>query len=163
MEGPYWACARLEQHRETLGLASLERGGFQPYYPRLREHRRTATGRKIVVMPALFLGYAFIVIRSGQWYSARWSPGIINLIMDGLRPGRVPDQVIAELRNREINGCVELPKAPQFKAGDAVRITGGAFAGLFGLVAGMKSRERVELLLAALGRATVPVGDVELA
>jgi transcriptional antiterminator RfaH len=164
MEGsasPYWACARLEFGHERLGLDSLTRGGFAPYYPRIREHRRLRTGRKIVVTPALFLGYCFVVIEL-QFHVARRSPGVIDLIMDGMRPARVPDHVIAELRGREKDGCVELPAAgPRFKAGDAVRITSGAFVGLHALVAGMKPRERVELLLAALGRVTLPAGDVE--
>jgi transcriptional antiterminator RfaH len=164
MEGspsPFWACARLEFGHERLGLDSLTRNGFAPYYPRIREHRRLRTGRRIVVTPALFVGYVFITIEL-QWHAARRSPGVIDLIMDGLRPARVPDHVISDLRGRERNGLIELPVAgPRFKAGDAVRITGGAFAGLSGLVAGMKPRERVELLLAALGRLTLPAGDVE--
>jgi transcription antitermination factor NusG len=56
-----------------------------------------------------------------------------------------------------------LPEAPHLKPGDPVHIVRGAFAGLSGLVAGMKPRERVELLLAVLGRVTLPAGDVELA
>jgi transcription antitermination factor NusG len=156
----FWTCARLELQRERLGLASLQRGGFKPYYPRIRE-RRVRNGRRIVVTPALFVGYCFIVIEL-QWHAARWSPGVLGLIMDGVRPARVPDHVIAELRGREKDGCVELPTAgPQFKAGDAVRIKSGTFVGLNALVAGMRPRERVELLLAALGRVTLPASNIE--
>jgi transcriptional antiterminator RfaH len=156
----YWAVARLEFGRERLGLDSLARGGFAPYCPRVREHRRLRTGRKVVVTPALFVGYCFIVVEA-QWYAARWAPGIIGLIMDGIRPAKVPDRVIADLRSREVNGCVELPQEPRLRPGDLVKITGGVFVGLSGLVAGMKPRERVELLLAALGRVTLPAANIE--
>jgi transcriptional antiterminator RfaH len=155
----YWAVARLELRREALGIASLARGGFEPFYPRLREHR-VRNGRKIVVTPALFSGYCFLTIEE-RWYEARWAPGILGLIMDGIRPAKVPDCVISDLKGRERGGYVVLPVAPRFEPGDAVRITSGVFIGLSGLVAGMKPRLRVELLLAELGRVTLPVSDVE--
>jgi transcriptional antiterminator RfaH len=160
MEGSFWACARLEHNHERLGLDSLTRNGFEPYYPRVREHRRLRTGRKIIVTPALFYGYCFIVVRL-QFHAARRSPGVLGLIMDGLRPAKVPDTVIAEIKGRERFGLIELPPPSTLQIGDAVRITGGAFAGLTGLVSGMKANERVELLLGLLGRLTLPVADVE--
>jgi transcription antitermination factor NusG len=156
-----WAVARFEPGRDRLGLASLERGGFAPYYPRIREHR-VRHGRKIVATPGLFSGYCFLVIRH-QWYEARWSPGILGLIMDGIGPAKVSDAVIAEIRSRERDGLIDLPAAASHLApGDPVRITCGALAGLTGLVAGMKPRERVAVLLAMLGRVTLPTGSVEL-
>ena len=48
----YWACARLEPHRERLALHCLELNGFKVYLPRLREHR-TSYGRKIEIRPLL--------------------------------------------------------------------------------------------------------------
>jgi transcription antitermination factor NusG len=157
---PYWACARLEFGHERLGLDSLTRGGFEPYYPRIREHRRLRTGRKIVVTPALFHGYVFIAVQA-QWYAARWAPGILGLIMNGIQPAKVPDAAIADLKSRERGGCVELPQEPRLRLGDLVRVKCGVFVGLSGLVSGMKPRERVELLLAELGRVTLPASNVE--
>jgi hypothetical protein len=100
----YWAVARLEFRHEAFGLDSLWRAGFEPYYPRLRE-TRVHGGRKAAVTVPLFLGYVFITIEM-QWHMARWAPGVLGLIMDGERPARVPDHVIAELRGRERNGLV---------------------------------------------------------
>jgi hypothetical protein len=48
----YWACARLEPHRERVALHCLELNGFKVYLPRLREHR-TSYGRKIEIRPLL--------------------------------------------------------------------------------------------------------------
>jgi transcription antitermination factor NusG len=45
--------------------------------------------------------------------------------------------------------------------GDAVRITRGVFRNELGLYAGMKPRERIEVLLGALGRVTLLRDDVE--
>jgi hypothetical protein len=49
--------------------------------------------------------------------------------MDGATPARVPDQVIEQIRRREVRGAIELPKAPRLRPGDQVRISGGPFEG----------------------------------
>ena len=82
-----------------MGLA-----GFRVYLPRLRE-RRLSHGRRIEVRPPLFPGYCFFVVEA-QWHSARWSVGIIGLIMDLIRPARVADGVIEEIRSRERGGLL---------------------------------------------------------
>src|SRR5262249_37686242 len=80
------------------------------YYPRLRD-RRIRRGRRVELRPALFPGYAFVLIRLQQWYAARWAPGTLGLIMDGVGPAKVPDAVIAEIRRREVDGLIELAPA----------------------------------------------------
>jgi len=101
-----------------------------------------------------------------QWHAARWSIGVLGLIMDGLRPARVSDSVIAEIRGRERGGLVELPRRDGLKAGDRVRVLAGPLQGHFGLYAGMRAHERVLVLLALLGaeqRVELARGNVEAA
>jgi transcriptional antiterminator RfaH len=158
---PFWTCARLEPHRERLALHCLSLNGYTTYLPRLREWRRSH-GRKILATPPLFPGYAFIEIAL-QWHSAKWSVGVLGLIMDGGRPARVPDAVIDEIRGRERGGLVELPRRG-LVVGDRVRVTQGPMRGLDGLYEGQKSRDRVLVLLAVLGacrRVELAVGDIE--
>ena len=160
----YWACARLESRREAVAQHFLRLNGYDVYIPYVRE-QRLRRSRRVEVIAPLFPAYAFIVIEQ-QWHSARWSIGVTALIMDGVAPARVPDQVIDEIRRREICGAVELPKAPSMKIGERVRVLGGPFQGHFGLYAGMKPHERVEVLLALLGgqqRVNLPRGSIELA
>jgi transcription antitermination factor NusG len=93
---------------------------------------------------------AFLTVEA-QWYAARWSLGVIGLIMDGVRPARVADHIIDDLRKRERNGLIELPKRSGLKPGDQARILQGPFAGHLGLYAGMRPHERVLVLLQLLG------------
>src|SRR5262245_36680370 len=137
----YWAAAQLQPQRDGLALHCLRQAGFETYAPRLRE-RRTVVGRKVIRTPLLFPGYLFVLIKL-QWHTARWSPGVVRLIMDGLAPAVVPDAIIAEIRSRETGGLIELP--PRLKRGDRVRLLRGPFAGHVGLYAGMKPHERVEV------------------
>jgi transcription antitermination factor NusG len=83
--------------------------------------------------------------------------------MDGLHPARVPDTVIEEIRARERNGAIELPRR-QLRAGDRVRILAGPFCGQLAIYAGMSGLERVTVLLQILGsatRVTLPRSDIE--
>src|SRR5262245_62292494 len=159
----YWCAAQLQPSRDGLALNFLKQAGFETYAPRLRE-RSTAYGRKVVRTPLLFPGYAFVAIEL-QWHDARWAPGVVRLIMDGVSPAIVPDATIAALRAREVGGLIELPKPPRFKPGDRVRVLHGPLIGQVGLYAGIKPRQRVEVLLAILGgqRVTLAAEAVEAA
>jgi transcriptional antiterminator RfaH len=159
----FWAAARAQPNREAVAQRFLELAGYTVYAPRLRVNR-VSHGRKIETRPPLFPGYAFVLIEL-QWHAARWCPGTLGLVMNCGVPARVPDAVIAEIRKRERNGLVELPK-PRLMRGGRVKVLRGPFEGHVGLYQGMKPRERVEVLLALLGgqhRVELPAADVEAA
>jgi transcriptional antiterminator RfaH len=157
----YWTAAQLEPNRERLALHLLAQERFTVYAPRLRE-RRVIRARRVDHETALFLGYAFISIQL-QWHAARWCPGVVRLVMDGIQPAKVPDAVIEDIRGRERNGAVEMPKH-RLKPGDPVRLLAGPFQGHLAIFAGMSGLERVAVLLQILGgqqRATLAQRDVE--
>jgi transcription antitermination factor NusG len=145
---PYWTACRLQPHREALALHCLSLNGFETYYPRLRD-RRIRFGRTIENRPALFPGYAFVLIQL-QWHTARWAPGTLGLIMDGVGPAKVADAVIAEIRRREVDGLIELPMLP-LRRGVRVKILRGPFSGHLAIFADMRPRQRCEVLLRLLG------------
>jgi transcriptional antiterminator RfaH len=115
----------------------------------LREQRRSH-GRKITVTPPLFPGYLFLSVVSG-WWNARWSPGVVRLIMDGLVPAHVPDAVIGEIRSRERAGFVELSKVHGLTPGMRVKVLQGPLQDQIGLLAALRPHERVLVLLQLLG------------
>ena len=158
----FWACCQLQPQRERLALHCLAVAGYTTYLPRLRQHR-VSHGRRIETTPAPFPGYLFLLVEL-QWHTARWAPGVTRIVLDGAAPAKVPDAVIAEIRGRERGGLIELPRPPKYRPGDKVRVLHGALAGHVGLYAGMKPRERVEVLLAILGgaqRVTLAADAVE--
>src|SRR5262249_7345851 len=121
-----------------------------------RATRRSAAARasdlirtRIEIRPPLFPGYCFLTVEA-QWYAARWSIGVIGLVMDGIQPARVSDQIIDHVRKRERYRLIELPGL-KLRPGDGVRLLRGPFAGHWVIFAGMKPRERVEVLLTFLG------------
>jgi transcriptional antiterminator RfaH len=146
----YWAVARLQPRHENAGLVHLKLNGYEIYYPRIRE-RRIRHGRRVELRPPLFWGYCFFLVENGVWYTARWAIGVCGVIMDGVTPGRVPDAVIDELKAREHNGAINLPRRDGFEPGDQVRILQGPFGGHLAIYADMRPKERVEVLLQLLG------------
>jgi transcriptional antiterminator RfaH len=158
----YWTVAQLQSRSERLALHLLVQERLTVYAPRLRQ-RRTIRGRREDSEVPLFPGYAFVWVELG-WYAARWCPGVVRLVMDGLRPARVPDVVIEEIKSRERNGAVELPKRG-LKPGDRVRLLAGPFQGRLAVFAGLSGLERVAVLLTLLGserRITLARRDVEM-
>jgi transcription antitermination factor NusG len=156
----FWACARVEPKREAVAQHFLQLRGFESYVPRVRE-RRLRGGRHVVTLVPLFPCYCFVAVENG-WWDARWCVGVVGLIMNRTRPAVVADGIIDAIREREIRGAVELPVLP-LRRGDRVRILAGPFRDQLGLYAGMRSRERVEVLLALLGgqqRVTLPRDDI---
>jgi transcription antitermination factor NusG len=141
----FWACARVEPKREAVAQHFLQLRGFESYVPRVRE-RRLRGGRHVVTLAPLFPCYCFVAVENG-WWDARWCVGVVGL---GTRPAVVSDRVIDEIRQREIRGAIELPKPPLIP-GAKVRIVAGPLSGIEGLYAGMRPRERVEILLRLLG------------
>ena len=159
----YWACAQVEPHQERSAQHFLRLNGFETYCPRLRviRHRH---GRRIETKPCLFPSYLFVVVVSG-WWSARWCPHVTKLILNGATPAVVPDSVIDEIRSREHNGLVELPRRDGLKPGDRVRVLAGPLQGQLGLYADQRPHERVLVLLALLGgqqRVELPKDAVEV-
>jgi transcriptional antiterminator RfaH len=160
---PYWAVARLEPHRERLALHYLGLAGYVTYLPRIREPR-LSHGRRVEIRAPLFPGYCFFMVEA-QWHTARWSVGVIGLVMAGIQPGRVPDNVIAEIRCREVDGLIELAPPAPLRRGVRVRILRGPFTGHLAIFADMKPRQRVEILLQLLGgeqRVTLAKKDLEV-
>jgi transcriptional antiterminator RfaH len=143
-----WACAQLEPRREASALHFLKLNGYETYNPRLREVRRVG-GRKITVMPSLFPGYCFVLIVAGHWWTARWSPGVVRLIMRGIEPAHVSDNIISDIRSRERAGLIELPK--RLAPGARVRVISGPLHESIGMLAALRPHERVLALLHLLG------------
>ena len=156
-----WIVARTEPQRERTARRFLELRGFSVYLPYVRE-RHAKGGRRLERLRPLFPSYAFVLLRDGRWWDARWCVGVAAVIMSGDGPAQLSDRIVDGIRDRERNGAVELPRQERLRLGDRVRVTAGAMCGLEGLVAGMRAHERVAVLLQALGRIELPRDAVEV-
>jgi transcriptional antiterminator RfaH len=126
---------------------------------------RRSFGRNVETVVPLFPSYLFFSVEL-QWMAARGCPGVLRVVMDGLQPAKVPDDVITEIRQRENgHGYVELPKRG-LEQGDLVRVLSGPFAGRLAIYQSMSGPERVAVLLSLFSstrQVTLPKDQVESA
>jgi transcription antitermination factor NusG len=144
---PYWAVIQCEAQREHITRLLLMRLGFETYAPRIKIRNRISL---------LFPTYIFVRIVD-RWYPILWTAHVVRILMAGDKPACLKEEVMTNIRKREVNGFVKLPMSDRrLKAGQKVRIISGSFAGQIGLYQGQTTRDRERVLLELLGQA-VPV------
>ena len=157
--GEYWVAARTKSQRERWAAENVARQGGVYYLPRLKPGKLHPPAKPA---PCLFPSYLFIQT-DGQWRYLLGTFGISGLVMQGGAPAILPDATIAAIRAREGNdGLIRLPDTPmnRVKAGDAVRVTDGAFSGFRGIYQNSGAQDRVKILLEYLGaQRTVLIGE----
>jgi transcriptional antiterminator RfaH len=144
----FWTVLQTETQREHIARLMLMRQGFETYMPRIQIRPNRIVN--------LFPSYIFIEIID-RWWAARWTIGVIKILMDGERPARVPDGIIEAIRKQEVGGFVKLPNRNNGKRrGEKVKIIRGSFQGHLAIYDGMSGKERERVLLELLGQ-MVPV------
>jgi transcription antitermination factor NusG len=150
---PFWAAVRTVRNHDRLAVESVALAGFEVLAPRVREK----VGAKWRTLP-LFPGYFFVRVVD-RWRALERSLGVLCVVKVGATPARCPDAEIAALLERsDADGVIRLrarPSSPPprrvLAPGAAIAVTGGPFAGLNGVYAGMSAREREMVLLTVLG------------
>ncbi|OFV82479.1 MAG: hypothetical protein A2W26_07520 [Acidobacteria bacterium RBG_16_64_8] len=153
----HWYAVQTKPRCEDQVVGWLQRWTDVPIFmPRLELPRRRR-GRIVRVLEPLFPSYAFVHIELApvEWYAVKWTPGVKGIVSTGGIPVPVPDDVIALLQIRCVDGRVQWQ--PHWKPGADVRVKAGPFAGVMGILDRPTSRpERVRVLL-RLMRSVVPV------
>jgi transcriptional antiterminator RfaH len=160
---PFWAVARTKPNAENIATRNLENQRFEYYQPKILE-KKVKQGKTKMVEQPLFPCYLFVRVHD-SWRSLQYTYGIAGVISNGSMPAIVGDQIINDLKSREIHGYIQLPKPKHIQVGDTVKINDPRFEGQTALVERMPATERQKVLLALLGnkiRILIPESDLEL-
>ena len=158
-----WFVAQLKPNQLVRAQANLTRQDIKWFMPQISEGA-WRQGRLVSVLRPLFPGYLFVKPVSKQSASVINSTyGVQRLIMrDRETPQPVPAAVIEWLEvHTEADGIFNT--GVDLKPGDAVRLRSGPWAGYIGEVASSSGTERINILLAIMGRAArvnISVQDV---
>jgi transcriptional antiterminator RfaH len=148
-----WYAVVTKPRAEAQARDHLHRQGYECLLPRVRRVFRGAAGLKSRI-EALFPNYLFLRADTERDSLApvRSTRGAIGLVRFGAEPVRVPDGVIAQIRQRMDGdeGLVRLD-APELTPGAKVRVTDGPLLGWDGVFLAVEGNERVRLLLQLLG------------
>jgi transcription antitermination factor NusG len=161
--------------QESRAIVNAKRQAFVPYQPVFYDYRHK-------VRRPLFGRYFFVDLGYDQtrWGAIRSTRGVHYVVSNNGEFSFVPLREIEKLRAMENeNGVIELPHKDEmfgkygrrprpieeknFAPGQKVRVTSGAFAGEVGLYEGMTIQQCEAVLLGWLGRALVPLSDLEAA
>jgi transcription antitermination factor NusG len=102
-----------------------------------------------------------------HWHEVRRTPDVTQIVMQGGVPAQLDDAIVEELKARAgPNGLIRPPRRGglTFWRGDRIRVRGGPLTGRVGIFEGMRSHERVAVLLSLLGasqRVELPANHVE--
>lgn len=145
-----WIVAMTKPNCEQIAAVNLTRQSYENYYPRFLE----AKPNKDPVIKPLFPRYIFIYIKD-QFYSIKGTRGISYVLWGEAGPQTIPDFEVERLKGYEDkNGLVRLASPEKFAPGQAVKATEGPFVGLPMIYDGMSIHDRVNVLIAMMGRQT---------
>jgi transcription elongation factor/antiterminator RfaH len=149
-----WYVAQTLHHREKIAELHLRAQGFRPFFPQFRKTVRHARKLREVMAP-VFPGYIFVIFDTerDRWHSINGTFGVSRLLTALKRPLSVPAGVVETLIGAiDPSGCVVL--GADLRAGQAVRVVAGPFAGGLGVLERLDGKGRVRLLLSIMGGQT---------
>src|SRR5215469_8130100 len=99
---PHWAVCYTHPQAERWAAQQLQRSGYRVLLPLLAVRRRDPVIRSLwhVAEVPLFPRYLFVHL-DGPWTPIRYSPGVRSLLMDGTKPGIVPDAAVRAVQAGE--------------------------------------------------------------
>lgn len=157
----WYAVAVKPRHERTVAAVARSRG-YEDFLPLYRSRRRWSDRIKQIDLP-LFPGYVFCRLRLDNRLPVLMIPGVNSLVGAGKKPLPVEEREIEAVRSLCRSG---LPIEPwqYLRAGQKVRILGGALDGLEGILAQERSACRVVVNVNLLERAVaVEIGRERLA
>jgi len=145
-----WYVVYSKPHKEECAQFYLRLKGIDVFFPQLLLPEPLKRRKRII---PLFPSYLFVKIKiSTEFQFVQWSPWVKRLVcVDGV-PTPLDEDVVAFLMQQATPDGVIAARS-NLMAGQEVRITGGPFQGLLGIIQNPPdARGRVNLLLNLLNR-----------
>jgi transcriptional antiterminator RfaH len=158
-----WYVIYSKPQKEEYARFHLSAKGLEVFFPQLL-FPQSAKKRKRLV--PLFPNYLFVRLKlfSEEFSQAKWSPGVSRVVSFNGIPAPVDGHVV-ELLMQQMSRDGFIEARPNLKSGQEVRITGGPFNGLLGIIQEPpNAKGRINILLQLLSRSTrvdVPIEFVE--
>jgi transcriptional antiterminator RfaH len=151
-----WLTLCTKQNMERYVTEFLDSQGVETYLPQAEQY---IVRRRCKEMVPFFPGYLFAWAEptSPKYLALNWAPGVKGIVKFGGRPAVVPDEIVAEIRQRldNLTASGYFDRRCPYQPGDVVRIKAGPFKGLDAIFDRELSRHgRVKVLLELLGRLT---------
>jgi len=140
-----WYLLKTKFKQEITAVTNLENQNYYVYCP-----WASIDNKKQFLFP----GYLFIQIdeKIQNWSPIRSTKGVMNFVRFGMNFAKVPDSVIDLIKENENSTVKTIKKFSDFKQGDKVQISEGAFKNCIAIFHSIKSDDRVLLFLKMMGQ-----------
>jgi transcription antitermination factor NusG len=159
-----WYAIQSKPHRENLAATAVAELNLEVFLPRICGEQLVCGSWRSVKKP-LFTGYFFARFAPLLSIDAvRYAPGVLRVVGDPRNPVPLDEQIIWEIRGRELgDGLIRLETKP-LQPGDPVTIEQGPFAGLMGRVEReLNDQKRVAILLDVIADARLVIEKYSVA
>jgi len=150
--GLHWYAVWSRSRHEKMVASALTNVGITTFLPLVTEMHRWSDRRRSVEVP-LFPGYVFVQIPNSTEarLQVRKTSGVVQFV--GNRQGAVPiqDKEINDVRTL-LEEKVSCSPYPFLKVGQRVRICGGAFDGIEGVLVGRDSASKLVISIELIQR-----------
>ncbi|MFO7867182.1 MAG: transcription termination/antitermination NusG family protein [Candidatus Aminicenantes bacterium] len=121
-----WYVVNTRPKKEFQVERLLKEGGFEVYNPKYKQEG--------FVRP-FFTGYEFVLFEYPQHFRlVKYTRGVKSLVGNEEGPIPIHEEMIDEIKNREIDGFIELEKyGSEPDVGDEIQVMEGALKGLKGV------------------------------
>jgi len=148
-----WYALAVKPRHDKAVSKTLEHKGYCTYVPLYKKRYRYAVRFKESELP-LFPGYVFCRFSPVTRLPILTTPGVVQILGAGRVPIAVDEAEMVSLQTA-LRLCIPVKPCPFLRAGQRVRITHGALAGIEGIVLGLKPCLRLVLSITLLQRSVV--------
>jgi transcription elongation factor/antiterminator RfaH len=150
LENRRWYVVYSKPHKEGLAQFHLRLKGLEVFFPRLLLPEFLQKRKRVV---PLFPNYLFVRIHiSEEYHYVVWSPGVKRFVSFNDAPAAMDETVIKYLM-QQANPAGVIAARSNLKVGQEIRISGGPFDGLAGIIQQPPdARGRVKILMELLSR-----------
>ena len=145
-----WFAVVIRSNQGDVASTVLQRLGYDQFQP-TRTVRRQWSDRVKVIHEALFPGYLFCRFDPQNRLPVLMAPGVLSIVSSGKQLLPVDAREIETIRTL-LNSPSPLSPHAYLKAGNRVRIEGGAWHGVEGLLVAVRSEFRVVASITILQR-----------
>lgn len=149
MTGEMWSVLHVIANHEKRVAQHLAVRSLEHYLPLYEESSRW-TDRTVRLQRPLFPGYLFVRVPSESKFLVLTAPGVLKLLGDD-RMGMVSPTEVERIRLALAEGYPLRPH-PAIASGTPVRVTGGIFAGVKGVITEVRRHCKVVIAVSAIGR-----------
>jgi transcription antitermination factor NusG len=158
---PHWYAAYTRANHERRVAQELTDRGVEHFLPQYQSLRKWKD-REVEVSLPLFPGYVFVHMALERKLRVLQIPGVACLVGFAGKPAAIANEELARIREALSRKVVASPH-PYLNVGRRVRVLDGPFAGLEGIVARRKKRNRLVLSLDLIERSiAVELGEANL-